>query len=175
MYSDAELFVDDFQALQKIQENPTPKNLRDASAILRRLFLDSPALAHRVNKERRLPILFQINLRNISNDPIIDDGTLFMIEDPSVGAADAPAVKLDQFLAHEICKVGGTTMSVKDTILFFSNKAGGVHVSDTSQHDMTKYGRLLKLNDLDIGNFPMAFIVKSSIVALQPIADYLRA
>lgn len=148
MISDEQRFVWDIESLAEIAKYPHPKNLLDASVVLRRLLTDSAGpLIHRIAKRVDLKPRFRIFVGGTRSDfQAIIDGmperardtlvSLYMNPDPSIAeAANTREVGLDEFLASPITYFEGKMLTVKEIINYVANVGGGVHQGKPSNRD----------------------------------------
>lgn len=84
MYSNEQIFIWDYEKLNYVYNNPSERNLVEASVCLRRLFLDSSGpLIHKVNKNYNIKLRFKVLSGNfIDNLPPSFPSPLFSFFDP---------------------------------------------------------------------------------------------
>lgn len=190
MFSDEQVFVWDVESLQAIAQNPNPRNLLAASAILRRLLMDmGEPLLNKVSRKVDIRPLFKVlsyqndsGFRNFYDKmPVKASLTHFYINpDTSIyPSANTMQIDLGRFLALEVFNTSGTHIKIKDLIKYCSDVGGGVHqgkprnknnaqlIHDTSA-DLLMNGHPYPLECL-------RNIVNMSIEAMLPIFNRLRA
>lgn len=184
MISPEEIFVNDFDALQAIIDNPTNPNLLAASAILRRLLIDSQPILHRVNKSRGLKIRFKIVEHTdegiFAGAPdFMRDGLIFF--SPYTFGIDKAmkAVSLDEFLKSKVTRLQEKSFSVSDLIRYAANNAGGVHYDPPAEGH--RYGPLnntlanVNINGVSMSLFPIRDICRIVVEALDGLYSSVRA
>lgn len=103
-----------------------------SAALLRKLLLDGNPLIHQVNRTYRLNLRFRISGVSQFEQMLLDSDPMFWsLEDgldPDIGLA-VPVVEatLDQFLARNVMRFEGRSVTVRDVINQLSNVDGGVH------------------------------------------------
>jgi hypothetical protein len=103
-----------------------------SAALLRKLLLDGTPLIHQVNRTYRLNLRFRISDVSQFEQTLLDSDPMFWsIEDaldPDSGLP-GPVVEatLDQFLARNVMRFGGQSVTVRDVNDQLSNVDGGVH------------------------------------------------
>lgn len=103
-----------------------------SAALLRKLLLDGTPLVHQVNRTYRLNLRFRISGVSQFEQMLLDSDPMFWsIEDaldPDSGLP-GPVVEatLDQFLARNVMRFEGRSVTVRDVIDQLSNVDGGVH------------------------------------------------
>ena len=136
MYSNEEYFVWDMQALKEVLANVTPRNLLDASAILRRLLIDgSNSVLHKVAKSRDFKPLFKISDNDefwAATQPESGKKPISLFRYHSLVPYLMPSdrtklVGLDDFLATKCYGTEDADFTVKDMIRYTANVGGGVH------------------------------------------------
>jgi len=147
-------FIDDYLKLRDTRHTGSAGRLLDVSAILRRWFLDSPALAHEINRQYRFKLVFKTVVPSrieesqliklvMAGDSIDPDGPPDLLSDVS-------NLKLDDFLKLPVVQYSKSNcirvITVKDVILFTANSAGGVH----SEHYQTSSSLEAVLEELNL-------------------------
>lgn len=185
MYSDAEVFVWDVDALTQIRANPTDKNLLEASARLRRLLMDDGTpLIHKVAGPLGIKVAFDAfrestGLKDFAaeiGDPV------FLYQNPDVGITEEAVgrkASLDAMLATEVAYSRGSVIKVRDIIKYCSNVAGGVHRGKprpkNNAEEIHETARSVLLNGLPYPVEILRNIVNVSLSGLMPIYSRLRA
>jgi len=174
MYSDEEFFVWDMDSLRSILGNPTPRNLLDASGILRRLMVDgSNSILQKVAKKFDYKPRFQIgvdfNEMIEEVNKITHGGMLQAWVNPRVwSSAGGRQVSLDEFLACPVHWAQGTNITIKEIITYVANVAGGVHKGEPRRKDNAQTIHAIA-NSLIINGKPLP------IESVQPIATIVVA
>jgi len=192
MYSNEQIFVWDIDALNSIISNPTPRNLLDASAILRRLLLDASnggILVQKVSRGRDFTARFRLpgSERYLAalNKLHSQQDLLWHYQSPLIDGADKSAVatrmvSLQDFLREPLHLVAHTQLTIKDIIDYAANVGGGVHQGSPRQRDES--GKVLhsSAGSLLIHGTPYPLqsigdIVKITLDALMPLYQRVRA
>jgi hypothetical protein len=123
MYPDEQIFVWDFDALQAIGANPTPKNLLAASAILRRMLMDDgEPLLNKVCRKLAVKVRFTVSANTTKqgfagvSDRLPQRGLthLWINPDPCIGENPSTTdVELGEFLAVPFLIARKQTLTVK--------------------------------------------------------------
>lgn len=182
------LFVWQVDELREIVKNPTSMGALRASAILRFLLLDQAPALHRIAGHIGYKIRFGLssNPEEASSSfefgmPSAREGVIFKYEnmDPAFfGKEPRYKATFDQFLKFNIQMSRGEYLTVKETIQYLANKAGGVHFSVPDEP------KLKMLHDLNIhatneeispGMFAIFDIASITIKAVEPVYKALRA
>jgi hypothetical protein len=127
------LFLETLRDLEaKSAGGATGYDVLRSSALLRQLLLDDAPLIHQVNRERRLPITFRVNVRppiwKILGPPLPEVWTLQDGLDPETAPAPEIAdLKLDAFLSQMVIFRRGEEFTVRDVIQQVANILGGIH------------------------------------------------
>lgn len=178
MVSNEARFVWDIDALREILRNPQPRNLLEASGILRRLLTDSECLLHKVARGRDFTPRFTVAGRAGYSEPELIKKAVVHLRNPSAGRMGDLATRdlsLDDFLRLPIAKMGGPEhFTVKQLIT--ANVGGGVHQGAPRKKDKAQEIHA-SLHTLKINGYPypmemMRWIATATTDALTPL--YLR-
>lgn len=182
MFSDQEVFMWDFESLEEIKKNPTPKNLLQASSIIRRLLMDDGTpLIHKVAGPLGYKPRFKFVSMNIKNRPIFDENLSFYYQNPSIYGENysKQPVKLDQFLSSHVVYCQGSEISVGDFIRYCANVAGGVHKGEPKGKFNSKNIHTTSNFVFINGNkYPLEIIrniIDILLKSLQPIYGIIKA
>ena len=155
-------------------------NLVQASALLRKLFLDDHPLLDRVNRERRVPLRFEVCPVQHSALPDLGGAPIAHWINPGSSARAAPlSLKRDQFLAHVCAIIEGEKIAIIDVVRHAAYVLGGVHTGEPDK----KHALILQIDGLlntfgAIENMTalnaLSGICECVIKALQPLTDEIR-
>lgn len=189
MFSNEQRFVWDVDELIEIEKNPSEKNLVGASAILRRLFMDSSGpLIHKVTRKLDMKMSFAVaaHTNRLRKNPQSQNApgrehllAEYFNPDPSIGISSEVVVNFDEFLAMPIAYFDGKYLTVKDMISYVANVGGGVHQGlPRSQGNSAKIHATA--NSFVINNKPYPLenirnIISITVKALMPVYIRLRA
>ncbi len=96
--------------------------------LIRKLIVDSPSLLSRVNRSRRVKLVFRVN--GIQPPPTISGWSPGEFLDPvAASATTVVELTLARFLAYPTIVAFGHTISVKYLVKFMANIEGAVHIS----------------------------------------------
>jgi hypothetical protein len=185
MYTDAQIFVWDVDDLTEILKNPTDRNLLQAAAILRRLFMDDGTpLVHKVASAASMKLefdIFDVDPSSFSRG-FPEEGLIFVYENPDPSIVDnarTRKVKLDKFLALKAVFSRGSYISLGDVIRYCANVAGGVHrgapKNKNNAKEIHEQASAIILNGLPYPAEVVRNVVSMSMTGLKPIYDRLRA
>ena len=174
-------FVWDIDALREIQKYPHTRNLVEASAILRRLLLESECLLHKVSRNRDFQARFEM-FKPV--EPMNHPKSAFEWSNPDPSSVASPkntqSLNLDAFLREPICTAGSTKITVKEVILYVANVGGGVHLGRPRNKDNAKSIDALANNGVWFGSQPIPIMILGPICnivvkALMPLYQKVRA
>lgn len=156
-----ERFMRSLIELQERISNADRVNLLEASAILRRLFLDAHPLVNRVNRKYRLKLRYPTVVMTAAARS--DSVTYNYINLAPLFAPRESIVELsmDEFLSHTVIK-GEKSYSVRDVIDYCANTKGGVHFDDPKS-DASR-----DLLELDGSHFPV--LIDASLHAIADLS-----
>jgi len=184
LYTNEQRFVWDVDALREIGKYPHPRNLLDASAILRRLLTDDRCLLHKVAKGRDFKPRFAVAVRDKMEPPeeVKKYGITklaFLWTNPSLDIRDGMPTRelgLDAFLAEPVHQIDQTMITVKQLINYVANVGGGVHQGAPKNRDNAPtIDASAKVLIIQGKPYPLAsieHIAKITVTALYPL--YLR-
>lgn len=150
----------------------------DAAATIRQLLIDQRPLVDAVNRQWRLPILFEVNNlpKHLFQD--LEDGHCIVYIGPGLSPegnfteAGTSLVKRDQFFKQPVLITAWKQVTVREFVLFVAQKAGGVHFDETPDETTSTLNALMRGVDSD--DFPvfvgtMRSIAQITVRALQPL------
>lgn len=153
--SESEIFVYDYEFLKDVLKNPTKMGLIDASKPLRRQLLDQHI--HKIIRRSGQKLFFRVS-PEVKPSPIGGAGlfTIWSSISPVEGGT-VEMITVQKFLARTAVRLPNTTMTVRNTIDYFANRAGGVHYGPVKQNNEMEFVRLGET--LEIAGMPsLAFI-----------------
>jgi hypothetical protein len=110
-----------------------------SAVLLRQLLLDQSPLVHQVNRDRKTPITFRVNVRDptwkIARSPQPSFWTRQDGFDPdtSLTVPQIANLNLPAFLSQVILVSRGTELTVKDVIRQVAHIVGGVHAESAKE------------------------------------------
>lgn len=186
---EARLFVWRVDELREIVKSPTTRGALQASAILRFLLLDQTPALHRIAGNIGYKIKFGLfsNPDETSasfehNMPSVREGMIFQYEnmDPAFfGKEPRYLANFDQFMKFKVQMARGECLTVKETILYLANKAGGIHYQ--AHPEEPKLRTLHELNgcttddEVPVSMMAIFDIANVALKALDPVYKALRA
>jgi hypothetical protein len=142
-----------------------------ASALVRQLLLDGTPLVHRVNREYRLKLTFDVP--DISGS--VDQHTLFyMAGDALLGVDPRMIVDLDGLLKAPLIFARGKSYTVHEIVDTVAHAIGGVHQGrpeGPSQAELTALNAALQVLGAGAATAQMRGIGHITIVGLKPLAS----
>lgn len=185
MYSNEQRFAWDIDALREILNNQTPKNLLDASVILRRLLMDDGGpLLVKVSKSIDHKLIFRANsgVSDAEDHGLLTKGSLFLWENPSCRVTSPDHLKsmgLDEFLKLKTHYVEGNYLTVNEIVKYCANVGGGVHQGIPKEKHNAKLihetKEILSINGVPYPLWALVQLIEIIIDASIPIYDRLRA
>lgn len=150
-----------------------------ASAIIRKLFLDGDPLVDQINRNHKLKLQFSvIKPIDFRIDGIPEPDVWCAVDsiDPRRSPQLDPSTHLnrDPFLGLPIGRVQGEDYSVKDIISFVANVAGGVHAGspkNAKDEALNKLKELYFFSELSILLQHLRSIGRIILEALRPLRD----
>lgn len=120
---------------RRVREPVSEYDLLGAAALLRQLLLDGNPLMHQVNRERRLPLRFEVNNNRPEFPPDLPQPDVHLILDgiaPTLATVTAGTVevKLDGFLAWPLMLINGEAVDVHRLIDHVAHVLGAVHAGE---------------------------------------------
>lgn len=165
-------FVLDLQARIVVRDR---FNLREASAILRRLLLDARPIIHLVNRNYRQKLWFPfIEERHINKVP---DGSTFRFVNLCPEFADPAEIELislDKFLAVPVVWDKERSFTVRDVIDVSANLKGGIHFDEPvsqEQRSLIKLDKRYLPDFVDASFAALPGIGWSTISSARPLVD----
>jgi hypothetical protein len=186
MFPPEQIFVFDYDALTQIQQNPSAPNLLSASAILRRLLLDSSPVYHQANRSFGEKLVFEIASGGTDETVAALGGIPGLVSvtsnegiDPSfLPHRPRKQVNLNGFLSTKIAFIEGVHHSVKDVIIYVANVGGGVHKGSPKATDQQGLESLSM--QMHVGGVPAALrmllgVISVALKAMEPLYRRIRA
>ena len=173
------LFLETLQDLDtRSAGGATEYEVLRSALLLRELLLDQSPLVHQVNRHRKTPITFRVNVRDpiwkIAGSPApsfwarqdgFDPDTALTV--PQIADLDLPA-----FLRQVIIVSGGTELTVKDVIRQVAHILGGVHAEsaeEASEHTLAAVSASFRIGGLDPVIRSLEAVGRVVVRALQPL------
>lgn len=190
MFSNEQRFVWDIDSLARIKENPTPPNLLEASAILRRIFMDDgEALLNKVSRGLGMKAHFRVFVGShsidafkarMANIPVRDSLIMaYFNPDPSISQnAKTEELSADDFLRSPIHSADDKVITVKEVIRYCSDVGGGIHQGTPRKKNnaetIYKYSGI-QFNDNPMPLMCMRNVINIALEGLMPLYSRLRA
>lgn len=184
----AKVFVWKIDDLEQICRNPTTPGLLQAAAILRWLLLEQPAIVNDVCRRIGYKLQFRVLQDPDSHKsdferghPKNRDAILFQYENidaEGLGLQAGHVANLQQFLAYQMQMAGGEYVTVRETIKYLANQAGGVHFETPTEpklkilHDLNAGATR---EDISWGMRAIEDIARITLRGLEPVYKALRA
>ncbi|MCH7501313.1 MAG: hypothetical protein IH886_15165 [Nitrospinae bacterium] len=174
-----ELFIRSLDDLHLSINSGDEYDVLQASAIIRKLFLDGDPLVDQINRNHKLKLQFSvIQPIDFRIDGIPEPDVWCAVDsiDPRRSPQLNPSTDLnrDPFLGLLIGRVQGEDYSVKDIISFVANVAGGVHAGspkNAKDEALNKLKELYIFSDLSILLQHLRSIGRIILEALRPLRD----
>jgi hypothetical protein len=175
------LFLQTLDDLSRRVDAQDPYEILGASALIRKLLLDSEPLIDQVNRQHRLKLRFRVGLpRGLPPglpEPVVwtkQDGL-----DPEAGVPGTTVQEMtrDQFLATPVLKVRGRQYTVREVILFEANIMGGVHAGSAKEEQeqvLQQLNEMFTLGGYRASLRQLKAIGKVILYGLQPLYDAVK-
>lgn len=190
MFSNEQRFVWDIDSLVRIKENPTQPNLLEASAILRRIFMDDgEALLNKVSRGLGMKARFRVFVGSHSvdafkamtaNNPVSGGPIMeYVNPDPSISQnGKTEELSADDFLRAPIHSADDKIITVKEVIRYCSDVGGGVHQGTPRKKNNAE--TIHKYSGIQFYGHPMPLMCMSNVLnialeGLMPLYSRLRA
>lgn len=176
-----ELFLKTLKDLERKVESHDPYEILGASALIRKLLLDSAPLVDQVNQKYRMKICFELGsgLRWPKSVPepsflSVQDGI-----DPDTGRPGTPRrlVVRDEFLKTPVLLSEGCRYSIRDIVLFEANVMGGVHAGtpkNEKEEAIEKVNQLFSIGGYKTSLRQLCAIGRVVLKALAPLRDRIQ-
>jgi hypothetical protein len=149
-----------------------------SALLLRQLLLDESPLLHQVNRDRRIPITFRVNVREpiwkIAGSPPPEIWAKQNGLDPDT-AGPAPEVadlKLSAFLSRVIIISHGSELTIGDVIRQVANVLGGVHAGterEPQEHALAAVSEAFVIGGLDPVTRSLEAVGRVVVRAVRPL------
>lgn len=170
-------FLETLRELEcKTRPEASSFDLTKASGLLRQLFLDREPLAHSINRELRVPMVFRISA--------VEDAVSGNLPTPdlsfsSASSFDLPSkeVGLKLFLNHNTIAVSGHQYSVRNVIKCVAHVGGGVHYmppEDDQEAALYKVASQWTIGNTSTLLHSVQDIANVALVGLGPLAHAAR-
>jgi hypothetical protein len=170
--------IDDLQ--RRIDGHVVEYDMLHIAALLRRLLLDQTPLVDRVNRSRRLKIVFLVRDRNApsSNGPITWAALDGFDPETSRPVGEVIELERDGLLARVILHHEGTDFTVRDVITYLADVAGGIHFGEPSEERervLAEIGEFLQFRDLSLVLGSLLAVSRVVLKGLQPLRETVQA
>jgi hypothetical protein len=177
----AALYLATIDDLERLANAGDAYSMLRASAMLRQLLLDTHPLVHVVNRKLRVKFSFTVCGRAFTRAVLKMNPDLFCALDGIHAASSgmpntAENLKLQEFLAEPILKVGSQLLTVRDLIEVSANALGGVHF-DPKRADteaLAVFSAQVKVREQSLDAAQMRPLVLAVLDGLAPVTQAVR-
>lgn len=149
-----------------------------ASALLRKLLLDSHPLIDQVNRAHQVKITFEIG-KNLVPANVSESTLCFAVQDNLDPNTAAPwvgrtTVSRDGFLSTTVLFAGAHSYSVKDMILFEAHIMGGVHAGtpkEDKEKALSEIANRFQFGGARLSLRQLRAIIRVTLSALKPLRE----
>lgn len=169
--------LDDLERLVAPEE-PAEYDMLRASALLRKLLIDSNPLAHQVNRDIRMQIRFRVS--GVHAGTPIDLGIKPISRFASVnpyGARVDELLSMKGFLARPVIWIDDRLYTVRNVIKCVAHVQGGVHYfdpEDDEEAQLMSYDESIRIGDISMLHRHLIDIGKVTVEGLTPLREAAR-
>jgi hypothetical protein len=140
--------------------------------------LDQSPLVHQVNRDRKTPITFRVNVRDPSWKIVGSPPPSFWARqdtfdpDTALTAPQIAELDLPAFLSQVIIVSGGIELTVKDVVRQVAHVLGGLHAGsakEASEHALAAVSASFRIGGLDPVIRSLEAVGRVVVRALQPL------
>ncbi|MFD1703800.1 hypothetical protein ACFSCV_12385 [Methylopila henanensis] len=189
MIDDESRFLWDVEKLRNICGSAYESELLDASAILRRLLIDSGnPLLKKIENKIRMKALFTVqdqpgilDFRTLIETKTFGRSCTFFYDNPDTARLEnipTKSIRLDAFLSTAIIFTEGTLLNIRQIINYVANVGGGVHQGSPKTDDAKAIHVHAALLHVAGGPYPLQAIYdisKVTLRALTPVEEGVKA
>ena len=176
-----DLFAATLDDLRALCNNPlsTEYDALRTSALLRKLLLDASPLAQQVNRQARLPLIFEVSSLNVRHEAYQDDEPVFhWTSAEPFGLVPTLQLKWDAFLNYPIVRAFEYYYTVRNLIKVVAHVQGGVHrfePEDEKEAALLRASESLTLNERSLLHIALFSVGRVTHRALAPLQGFGRA
>jgi hypothetical protein len=183
MHADpADLLEHRLTFLERLIQERRILGVYDAAAAIRQLLIDQHPLVTVVNRQRRIPIKFEVNEIPSYLTERLEEEHRVLYLGPALSptrsnlGAGTRLLNRDQFLQVPVLLTAWRSVTVRNFVKFAANKAGGVHFDETVDETTESLNALMRAVDNE--DFPvfantMATIAEITVRGLQPLREQI--